>query len=411
MSKVILENKYIQQNTLTPEIELLICCSRTDIDEKKSLQIKTLLQAPINWPYLIEIAAYHKVIPLLFINLSKFKSPSIPSNIFNSLQKYYYLNTQHSLLMASKLVNILNIFAEHKIPVIPFKGPILATTAYGDISRRAFGDLDLLVHREDFIKTKQLLIDKGFEPYADSSEQEATYLKSLNIQDQEAYLRSHWELHLINRKEQVTLDVHQGVLSKKFSVPYNSKWIWEDTKLISFIGKQILSFSAENLIIILCSQGGKDCWLWLNRICDLAEVLRSHSDVNWEKIWQLAIKLKMTRMLLLGLSLAHNVLEAQLPEFILQKIDSNALVKNLTAEIILQLTCNLSNAAPNSQLKSLLFHLKLIEHPGDKIIYCYEQIIVPTIADKSFIRLPKYLSFLYYFVRPIRMIFFNHNSK
>ncbi|ALF54784.1 hypothetical protein ACX27_21260 [Nostoc piscinale CENA21] len=251
--------------------------------KKNLIRIERLLQKPINWEYILEIAAYHKVLPLLFINLSKFNSQAIPHKIFSTLQKYYYLNTQHSLLMASKLVNILNIFTEHNIPVIPFKGPILATIAYGDISRRSFGDLDLLVHRKDFLKTKQILINEGFEPYADSNEKEAAYLKSLNSQDEEAYLHSHWELHLINRKEQVTLDVHQGVLSKKFSLPYSSEWIWNDTITINFAGKQILSFSAENLIIILCSQGSKDCWLFLNRICDLAEVLRTYTDVNWEK--------------------------------------------------------------------------------------------------------------------------------
>ncbi|MBU7583271.1 MAG: nucleotidyltransferase family protein [Nostoc sp. TH1S01] len=411
MSKTNLLDKYIQQNTLTPEIELLICCCRTYCDEKNSIKIKNLLQEKINWTYLIEIAGYHKVLPLLFINLSNYESQFIPTNIFKSLQNYHYLNTRRNLLIASKLINILNIFAEHKIPVIPFKGPVLASTAYGDISRRAFGDLDLLVHSENFIKTKQVLMSKGFEPYSDSSEREAAYLKSLNNQEQEAYLRSHWELHLVNRNEQVTLDVHQGVLSKKFSVPYSSQWIWEDTKLIPFIGKQILSFSPENLIIILCSQGGKDCWLWLNRICDLAEVLRAYSDVNWEKIWQLTIQLKMTRMLLLGLSIAHNVLDAELPEFILQKIEGNQLVKKLTAEIITQLISPVPAEATTSQLKSTLFHLKLIEHPLDKIAYCFEHLIVPTIADKSFIRLPKFLSFLYYFVRPIRMIFFNKNKN
>ncbi|MCC5634370.1 nucleotidyltransferase family protein [Nostoc sp. CHAB 5844] len=403
MNQVFLENKYFQQNPLTPETELLICCSRTCMDEKSAIKIKTLLQEKINWQHLIEMASYHKCLPLLFLNFNKIGSQAIPTNIFSSLQKYYYFNTQHSLLLASKLINILNIFAENEIPVIPFKGPILAATAYGDISRRSFGDLDLLVHREDFIKTKQILMDKGFEPYADSNEQEAAYLKSLNIQEQEAYLRSHWELHLINRNEQITLDVHQGILSKKFLFAYNSEWIWKDTKLIPFVDRQVLSFSAENLIIILCSQGGKDCWLYLSRICDLAEVLRTHSDVNWEKILQLASKLRMTRMLLLGLSLAHNVLDAQLPELIFKKIEVNLLVKTLTSEIIIQLTCNAPDSSSQSQLKLALFHLKLIEHPWDKIAYCYEHIIVPTIADKSFVRLPKTLSFLYYFVRPLRM--------
>ncbi|MBD2594932.1 nucleotidyltransferase family protein [Nostoc spongiaeforme FACHB-130] len=403
-------NATLLENNLTHELELLICCSVTHINEKNLIRIESLLQKPINWEYILEIAAYHKVLPLLFINLSKFNSQAIPHKIFSTLQKYYYLNTQHSLLMASKLVNILNIFTEHNIPVIPFKGPILATIAYGDISRRSFGDLDLLVHREDFINTKQVLINQGFEPYADSNEQEAAYLKSLNSQDEEAYLRSHWELHLINQKEQVTLDVHQGVLSKKFSLPYSSEWIWNDTITINFAGKQILSFSAENLIIILCSQGSKDCWLFLNRICDLAEVLRTYTDVNWEKTWQLGIELKMTRMLLLGLSLAHHILDTPLPEMILQKIESNTSVKHLTSEIIIQLTRPVADVATQSQLKSALFHLKLIEQPWDKILYCYEHLIVPTIADKSFVSLPKYLSFFYYFIRPFRMIF-NMNKK
>ncbi|WP_413199972.1 nucleotidyltransferase family protein [Nostoc piscinale] len=404
-------NATLLENHLTHELELLICCSRTHIKEKDLIKVQTLLQKPINWEYLLELAAYHKVLQLLFISLNTVDSQAIPHNIFSTLQKYYYLNTQHSLLMASKLVNILNIFTEHNIPVIPFKGPILATTAYGDISRRSFGDLDLLVHQEDFLKTKQVLTNQGFEPYADSNEQEAAYLKSLNSQDEEAYLRSHWELHLINRKEQVTLDVHQGVLSKKFSLPSSSEWIWDDTITINFAGKQILSFSAENLIIILCSQGSKDCWLYLNRICDLAEVLHTYTDVNWEKIQQLAIELKMTRMLLLGLSLAHHILDASLPEFILQKIESNKLVKHLTADIILQLTRPVADVATKSQLKSALFHLKLIEQPWDKISYCYQHLIVPTIADKSFVSLPEYLSFLYYFVRPLRLIFFNRSKN
>ncbi|MBE9004352.1 nucleotidyltransferase family protein [Fortiea sp. LEGE XX443] len=407
MSQVILENKSVKQNTLTPENELLICCSRTFIDEKNAIKIKKLLQEQINWQFLLEIAAYHKVLPLLFLNISKFGSQSIPINILNSLREYYYLNTQRSLLMASKLVNILNIFDENGIPVIPFKGPILAATAYGDVSRRSFGDLDLLVHPKNFIKTKQILIAKGFEPYADSNEQEAAYLKSLDEKEQEAYLHRHWELHLTNPSEQVTLDVHQSILSKEFSFVSNSEWIWEDTKLIPFVDKQILSFSAENLIIILCSQGGKDCWLWLNRICDLAEVIRTHPNVNWEKIWQLATKLRMTRILLLGLSLAHHVLDAQLPELMLQKIEANSIVKALSSEIVTQLTCTAKDSTDSttqSQFKFALFHLKLIEHPWDKIVYCYEHIIVPTIADKSFIRLPKFLSFLYYFIRPLRLI-------
>ncbi|MFN6571192.1 nucleotidyltransferase family protein [Dendronalium sp. ChiSLP03b] len=405
MNKVLLEKAIRQQNTnIRPEIKLLLCCTRTFIDEENSKKIKILLKEDIDWKYLLEIAYWHRVLPLLFLTLNNTCSQFVPTDVLIYLQRYYFANAQRSLFKSSKLVKILNIFEENAIPVIPFKGPVLAATTYGDIARRTFGDLDLLVHRKDFLKTKEILMAQGFEPYADSSEKEAAYLKSLTVQEQNAYLRSHWELHLNDSKEQITLDVHQGILSKQFSATYNTEWIWKDTKVIAFADKQILSFSAENLIIILCSQGGKDCWRSLNRICDLSEAIRTYPQVNWEKLWQRTTKLRMRRMLLLGLSLAHELLDAEVPETIIQKIADEPVVKSLYSQIIMQFYYPTADSLPNSQLKIALFHLKLIEHPWDKTYYCYEHIVVPTIADRSFVHLPKFLSFLYYLIRPIRLM-------
>lgn len=401
----LLENPIQYQNTnIRPEIQLLLCCTRTYLDEKNSDRIKLLVQKDIDWKYLLEMANLHRVFPLLFLNLSKSCLQFVPTYVLTELQRYYFANVRRNFVKSNQLVKILNIFAENAIPVIAFKGPVLAATTYGDISRRAFGDLDLLVRRKDFIRTKEILMVQGFEPYADSCEQEAAYLKSLSVREQEAYLRSHWELHLYNPKEQITLDVHQGILSKQFSFTSNTDWIWEDTKLVNFAEKQILSFSPENLIIILCSQGGKDCWRWLNRICDLAEAIRAYPKLNWEKLWQRSTKLRMRRMLLLGLSLAHELLDAELPEAILQKITADSVVKSLSAQIILQFSCPTLESFQSSQLKTALFHLQLIEHPGNKIYYCYEHLVIPTIADRSSVNLPKFLSFLYYLLRPIRLI-------
>ncbi|WGV27042.1 nucleotidyltransferase domain-containing protein [Halotia branconii] len=400
MSKLLSE-----KTNISPEIELLLCCARTHINDKDSENIKRLIQENINWKYLIEIADWHRVLPLLFLNLNKTCSQLVPTDVLNYLRQSYYNNTQRNLFKASKLVKVLNIFAENKIPVITFKGLVLAATIYGDIACRAFSDLDILVRRQDFIKTKEILILHGFEPYVDSNEQEANYLKSLTNEEEEAYLRSHWELHLNNPQEKITLDVHQGILSKQFSFTHNTEdWIWEDTKYISFVDRNILSFSAENLIIILCSQGGKDCWLWLNRICDLAEAIRVYPEVNWDKIWERTTKLRMRRMLLLGLALAHELLNAELPETIIDKIAANSVVQSLAFQICRQFYFPTTDSFQSSQLKSALFHLKLIEHPQDKFWYCYEHLIVPTVGDKNFIQLPQFLSFLYYFIRPLRLI-------
>ena len=52
-------------------------------------------------------------------------------------------------------------FAERNIEVLPLKGPVLAEALYGDVTMRAYNDLDLLVRRENFHRAEVLLLDRG----------------------------------------------------------------------------------------------------------------------------------------------------------------------------------------------------------------------------------------------------------
>ncbi len=64
------------------------------------------------------------------------------------------------MLMTAELIRLLKIFQEAEVPVISFKGPILAQLAYGDISFRIFSDLDLLIKESDLVKVHNLLTKK-----------------------------------------------------------------------------------------------------------------------------------------------------------------------------------------------------------------------------------------------------------
>jgi len=44
-----------------------------------------------------------------------------------------------------------------QLPAIPYKGPVLAESAYGDVALRNFGDLDFLISPVDFGQAKQAL--------------------------------------------------------------------------------------------------------------------------------------------------------------------------------------------------------------------------------------------------------------
>ncbi|MBW4630350.1 MAG: nucleotidyltransferase family protein [Iphinoe sp. HA4291-MV1] len=387
-----------------PEIELLLCCARTNFNHSMTERIKALVQEDIDWNYLIQTAYRNGVTPLLYWSLHQICPQSVPTTFQQQLQYDQYARTQRNLILTSKLLKLLELFEANNIPIIPFKGPTLAISVYGDVSRRNFYDLDILVRKQDFFKTKEVLVAQGYRPYSNSSEKEAIYLSTLKPEQQKAYLQSHWELHLVDERDRVTIDLHHGMLPKQFSFLFDTEWIWEDAQLKPFANKMILNFALEDLILVLCSQGAKDCWQQLSRVCDIAQLIHTSDEINWERMCERAAQLRMTRILLLGLLLAHELLEVELPKNILQQIQANPLLESLTCQIYTQLFNQTESSLQNYKVKSFFFHLQLIEHPLDKVLYCFEHLIVPTVADQVFLPLPKHLSFLYYILRPIRLI-------
>ncbi|MEM8808776.1 MAG: hypothetical protein AAGF01_22390, partial [Cyanobacteria bacterium P01_G01_bin.38] len=55
--------------TTRAEVELLLCCARTQITPEGVDRIKSLLTTELDWEFLIILAARHRVLPLLFHNL------------------------------------------------------------------------------------------------------------------------------------------------------------------------------------------------------------------------------------------------------------------------------------------------------------------------------------------------------
>ena len=78
--------------SIRPEHSLLLCCARVYLDKKTAREIQTLVQAKIDWNYLIQTASDHGVMPLLYHNLSKISSDKIPDEVLDTLKKKFYEN-------------------------------------------------------------------------------------------------------------------------------------------------------------------------------------------------------------------------------------------------------------------------------------------------------------------------------
>ncbi|HEY9667299.1 MAG TPA: nucleotidyltransferase family protein, partial [Coleofasciculaceae cyanobacterium] len=297
-----------------PEIELLLCCTRTYLDFEKAEQLKNLLEKDIDWTYLTQLALRHGVMPLLYFNLNNTCPNAVSKTTLEQYRSYFHTNTLHNLFLTSELLKLLNMFAEHGIPAIPYKGPVLAASVYGNITLRQFCDLDLLVHTQDFQKSRELLISQGYRHWHELG----------------------WEAGFINDNNRVHIDLHQRITPWYFPFQLDFDRLWQCLEPICLASTTVVNLSAEDLLLILCVQFSRDCFAkreQLIKICDIAELLRTRPTLDWKQVMEQAQILGCKRMLFLGLFLANHLLGAALPDDVLQKIQTDLAVKSLGVQI------------------------------------------------------------------------------
>ncbi|MBI3800892.1 MAG: nucleotidyltransferase family protein [Deltaproteobacteria bacterium] len=309
--------------TLRPEVEVLLCCARTRMDATRRERMTTLLQEDLNWQNLIQLAQRHGVTPLLYRSLHASWPEAVPKTIMDQLQHNFQKTVQRNRFLSEELLKLLTLFATHGLPALPYKGPVLAATAYGDVALRKFGDLDLLIDKRDFHKAKELLMAQGYRP-------EVAGAQEANL------LHSEYHFSFFPADSRATLELHWEVAWRYWAYPLEFERLWDRAVSVSFAGGTVASLRPEDALLILCIHGGKHQWERLLWICDIAESIHAH-HMDWSRLLRQAQMRGSQRTLLLGLFLAQDLLGAELPEEVRQNIQADAKIKLLAKQVTDQL--------------------------------------------------------------------------
>ncbi len=343
--------------TIRPEVRLLLHCARTRLDAERVEQIRTLLRGDIDWQYLIRMAQAHGVMPLLYRSLRKSCWEAIPKAVADQLQRLFHLNAFHNRFLTRELLKILKLCEARGLPAIPYKGPALAAMAYGDLSLRQFGDLDLLIHKKDFQKAKELLSSQG-------------YQSGLTDAREANYLQSQYHVGFVRTDGRVIIELHWEVSWRYWPFPFDFERLWTCLTPVFLEGETILSFPPEDLLLILCAHGSKHQWERLMWICDIAELVHVHQGIDWRGLMDQARTLGTQRMLLLGLLLANDLLGTDLPAYVLQSIQADPKVKSLAGQVSEQIFLDVTNGVHQDDNRPTLyrttFHFRLRERWRDK---------------------------------------------
>jgi hypothetical protein len=373
-----------------PENELLLCCARTNRNLLSDDRISELVCEEIDWTYLLRTASRHRIAPLLFRSLDASYREAVPEDVMSWLQERFHANSRRNLLLTRDLFGILDALEERNIPAIPYKGPVLATVAYGNLALREFGDLDLLLDVEDVLKAKEVLISLGYRPRAQMTEaQEVAFLR---------YERQ----YEFARDDGAMVELQWKVTPGYFPFPLDHRYAWERTIPVSLGGRTVRTFSPEDLLLVLCVHGPVHCWGRLGLICDIAELVRASGDLDWERLVRRASALESKRMLLLGLFLANQLLDTNLDATVLREVRADATVEELAGEVRERLFSEEADSQGILEGTAFRgFHLRTIEGIQEKLRYCVHRAVTPTLWEWRLLPLPAAFFPFYHVLRPI----------
>ncbi|AFZ03611.1 hypothetical protein Cal6303_4712 [Calothrix sp. PCC 6303] len=390
-----LMESYTQSTAIEPnlEIDLIICCARTQVDQTTAKQINYLLQKDLNWGYILEKVKNHHLVPLLYRHLSHYGEDKVPPQILGSLQKEARTSLLNNISLSQELRNILNLFQENSIDVIPLKGLVLAASAYHNLALRQFGDLDIFIQTKDVIKACDLLIAQGYE-----APLQFTQLSKESAEEFGSGI-SQGSYDFIHQEKNLTVELHWSLDRKHFAFPVEFEHVWKRVEEVSLQGDIIPNLSPEDALLFLCMHGSKHCWEKMLWICDIAQLLETYENIDWAYLIQQSYDLGVRRMLLLGLNLAYQLMGTLPPQIIWQQIHADEVIGGLSSQV-----WNAIAYSPLSRSDEHLFVIKARERLMDKLRYLLGIVMTPTTKDWNLSTIPESLSFLWYFILPIRLI-------
>jgi hypothetical protein len=367
-----------------PEVELLLACARLDLSAAGCEHMRDLLRGELDWEAVLSLAAVHGLRPLLFRHVQAMAPGSVPKAVFVELWGQHELLKRRNQAMVAELLTLLRLFAERGILAVPYKGPTLAMLAFGDLTLREFGDLDILLRPADILPAKHLLETFGYTPEF-----------PLSPFVEQAFLRAHEHYHVMLhcQSRDMLVELHWRT-DPEFPVERSNdpEW-WAKRETVRFFDADVRSFAPHELLLILCLHGSKHHWERFGWLVDVAELIRRQPNLDWSWILDQAESLRAGRRLALGLHLLQQLLDVPLPTPVLAWLATQAKARRVADAVRAGMfDGSLLNLGAFQRLR---LNLSLYETFWQKLRHSADVMFRPGLVEWSRWPLPGWLSILY----------------
>jgi hypothetical protein len=379
--------------TLDAEWSLLLtACSEIPRQERAG-RLRVLLREPIRWKLLFDLAARHGTQPLLYQALVEIED-SVPREQVSSIERSYQTNLHKALFLSRELIRIVEHLFALGIEVMPYKGLALAELVYGDIALRQSGDIDLLIHPQDWPRIRNAVHELGYTPHLSFSEAE-----------ERAYLQSGNECAFDGAAGPNLLEVQWAIHPSFYAIDFEMQGLFRRAVKVTVAGHPMKTPSPEDLLLVLSAHAAKHVWGRLVWLCDIARIINLPT-LNWDWIASQADALGMVLILRVTTVLANRLLGTVIPPAAQASLPGDsAMLSPLTLTLADEIQTHLMSDAVYNVESLAYFRLmmRLRERPADRRRFLQRLVFTPGPGEWQAVRLPAPMFPLYRLVRLSRL--------
>ena len=365
-----------------PELRLLLACARAHTTAGDETAIRQLLEDGIDWTGFVRKSVGHGLAGLAGHTLIRLVPDAVPGDIQAAFQAFIEQTRNSNRVLLEELAQLVGSLADRGVETIPFKGPVLAMQAFGDLGLRGFRDLDLLIQDRDKDETVRTLCDKGYERRGKLTEAQFRLIHRLQGQE-------------IMFKPGVTaVEPHTRLTSLKMALDIDYDGLWRRARRENIFGHQMLSFAPEDTLLVLAIHGGKELWWDIKWACDIADFIAAHPGLDWNAVATRARRQGCYRMLLVATSLAQIYLGAQVPDFIAAAQTNDLAVEKIISRILTRWEADDPGGPPSNKTLSmdrLRLHDGFLRRAG----YVVRTLVLPGPQHVPLVALPESLNLAY----------------
>lgn len=375
-----------------PEVRLLLACCRPPSLRADDL-VRELVTEGVDWTDLVALALQHGVAPALARGLGAVASHApVPADIEAALDQYCAAAREGNSALARELRSIVQSLAADGIVALPFKGPMLADLAYGDLGQRAPGDLDILVRLGDVTRTCEALIARG---YRDAHRSQAV----LTAAQHDVYRRYQCEYQFVRDDDGVVVEPHWAFAQRMWAIDLDYEAQFHRARG-GTCARAVLPMQApEDLLLMLCVHGAKHEWERLVWVRDVAALLDRGATLGLDLDLALvrAQQQGCARLLLVGLEVVCRLLAAPLSPAVHRAVQDDPVVGALSGTVLRRLFDPTRPARSNRTVNDFAFRIH--EGAARRARYVGQTMLLPRREHIEMVALPAWLAWLYYPLR------------